>query len=50
VTVSSFLQSLRAAGPAPEHADKLALYGQFVGDREAEAQAFMALEMRAERT
>lgn len=39
--MNSFLQSLHAAGPAAEHANKLMLYGQFVGDWEAEGHAFL---------
>ncbi|HEV2111357.1 MAG TPA: hypothetical protein VGT99_08385 [Gammaproteobacteria bacterium] len=33
---SGFSKVLHAAGPAAEHADKLALYGQFVGDWDAD--------------
>lgn len=37
---SSFLEGLIASGPAPEHADKLMLYGQFVGDWRAETSEY----------
>jgi hypothetical protein len=36
---SGFIAALHAAGPAPERADKLALYGRFVGDWESEIVA-----------
>jgi hypothetical protein len=29
---SRFIETLTSAGPAPDRADKLALYGQFIGD------------------
>jgi hypothetical protein len=38
---SSFTQALRAPGPLPAYADKLMLYGQFVGDWEADAKAYL---------
>jgi hypothetical protein len=38
---TSFIEALRASGPAPEHAAKLHLFGQFVGSWEAEATAFL---------
>ena len=37
---SGFSQVLHADGPAPEHADKLALYGQFVGDWDADVVTY----------
>jgi hypothetical protein len=40
-TAGSFTAALRAPGPAPELAEKLRLYGQFVGSWEAEALAFL---------
>jgi len=36
-----FIQALCATGPAAEYADKLLLYGQFVGSWEAEARAYL---------
>ena len=36
MTTSGLDQVLMAGGPAPERADKLALYGQFVGDWDAD--------------
>jgi hypothetical protein len=38
---SSFMLALRAGGPAADIADKLMLYGQFVGGWEAEGKAFL---------
>jgi hypothetical protein len=35
---SSFIQALRSSGPAPANAEKLMLYGQFVGNWEADAR------------
>jgi hypothetical protein len=40
--MNSFLQSLHAEGPAAEYADKLMLYGQFIGQWDAEGQAFLS--------
>jgi hypothetical protein len=37
---SSFLSALIADGPAPEHAEELMLYGQFVGDWTTETRAY----------
>ena len=37
---SGFSQVLHADGPAPEYADKLALYGQFVGDWDADVVTY----------
>jgi len=39
-TASEFSQVLHADGPAAEHADKLALYGQFVGDWDADVVTY----------
>ena len=36
-SVVFFFQALRASGPTPVYADQLMLYGQFVGDWEADA-------------
>jgi hypothetical protein len=36
----TFIEGLVSDGPAPEHADKLMLYGQFVGEWTAEAREF----------
>lgn len=38
---SSFAQGLLARGPAREYADKLALYGQFVGDWTTQTTAYL---------
>jgi hypothetical protein len=40
-SASPFATALIADGPAPDLADKLKLYGQFVGAWEAEAEAFL---------
>jgi len=42
VTRGTFLEALAAQGPAPEYADKLMLYGQFVGDWRAETLEYAA--------
>jgi len=40
----TFIEGLVSDGPAPEHADKLMLYGQFVGEWTADANT---LSMRS---
>lgn len=47
--VPEALRKLAADGPAPEHAEKLMLYGQFVGSWDVHAREFKPDGRRTER-